>query len=273
MVNHVHYPQACREAGPASNAGARIALNNTPTQLGLPWHDSASLSRELEEHTGLSIRLEVTDNASTMIALRHDPHDGADVVLRLHHMFLAAEPAVLTALASWIRRKTDRRAGAVLDRFIEANRHRIRPRPPRTVRIRTRGHHHDLQVYYDEVNAAHFDGTIRARITWGRRGPARHRRTIRFGSYSADHDLIRIHPLLDQAFVPAYFVRYIVFHEMLHAHLGIEEPARGRRRIHTAVFLEREAAHPDHARALAWQQNTGNLRRLLAAGRRGRPAC
>ena len=89
------------------------------------------------------------------------------------------------------------------------------------------------------------------------------RRSIRFGSYSAQENVIRIHPLLDQDFVPQYFIRYIVFHEMLHAFLGAHESSSGRRRVHTREFRRRERAYPDYARAVEWESKESNLRRLL----------
>ena len=91
----------------------------------------------------------------------------------------------------------------------------------------------------------------------------RRRRSIRFGSYSPGPRLIRIHPLLDQDFVPRYFVRYIVFHEMLHAHLGLVESPSGRTLSHTHEFNQIERAYPDFHRAEAWQRNSANLRKLL----------
>ena len=93
----------------------------------------------------------------------------------------------------------------------------------------------------------------------------RRRRSIRFGSYTPVDELIRIHPYLDQAFVPEFFVRYIVFHEMLHAHMGIEETPNGRRRIHPPAFRRREEEYGDYDRAVAWMNDESNLRRLLRA--------
>ncbi len=234
-------------------------------QLELPWNDSAALQEMLEEESGLSIALTVTDNSRNLLSVKPD---GAPerVVVRMHHMFLAADTKTLRALAEWIRRPKAQRSGELLDAFIRANRHRIRPqaRRPRTIRVCSRGRCHDLQKLYDEVNQQHFDGQIQAHITWGQMPQQRRRRrSIRFGSYNHELNLIRIHPLLDQDFVPEFFVRYIVFHEMLHAFLGISESSSGRRQIHTREFRTREKAYPEYARALAWQEKSANLTRLL----------
>ena len=231
------------------------------TQLEIAWRDEAALREELESHTGKPVHLVVTDNASSVLSVRHE---GLGIRLRLHHMFLSSPPAVLQALAEWVRHPKSRRHGRTVDQFIREHAHLIR-RKSRPSRIRTQGVRHDLLPIYDGLNDGFFDGRVDAGITWGRRpGGRRRRRSIRFGSYAQEEHIIRIHPVLDQPFVPSYFLRYIVFHEMLHAFLGITESAEGRRRIHPPEFRRFERAYPDFGRAVAWQNQKENLRRLLS---------
>jgi hypothetical protein len=178
-------------------------------------------------------------------------------------MFLSADTEVVNALAHWLNGRRRRTAGPVIDAYIAANQHLVVRRPVPPVRRVTRGIHHDLERYLHDVNRTEFGDAVEVPITWGRLPTARRRRSIRLGSYSSDEHLIRVHPHLDQGFVPDFFVRYIVFHEMLHAHLGIEVGPNGRRRIHTREFNERERTYPDFARAVAWQDDPANLNRLL----------
>jgi hypothetical protein len=238
-------------------------INNSPVQLEFVWRDEESLRAELEERTGLQVQLVVTDNTATVLSVRHDD-SGRGALLRLHHMFLGASPQIMKALSTWMLQPGRRSSGAKIDQFIRDNHHLIRERKPRVERMVTRGRCHSLRPLYEEVNRDHFDGAVTAAIGWGRYPTTRRRRSIRFGSYSPDPDVIRIHPLLDQDFVPRYFVRYIVFHEMLHAYLGLAESPSGRRTLyHTREFNEIERAYPDFHRAEAWQRNPVNLRRLL----------
>jgi len=116
-------------------------------------------------------------------------------------------------------------------------------------------------VIFDELNAEYFGGHMDARITWGPSvSRRRRRRSIKMGSFSVEDRVIRIHPALDQAAVPRYFVAWIVFHEMLH---GKHEVRRenGRRRFHSAAFLAEERTFPEYERACAWEK--ANLDRLL----------
>lgn len=199
-----------------------------------------------------------------MMSLRYEQSSGRAIV-GLHHMFLDAPEPIRKALGTWILRPRTKSAGKKLESFIAERRHLIAPRTVRPVALRTQGRFVNLQELYAAVNAAEFDGAVDTPITWGKMPTQRRRRSIRFGSYTPGDNLIRIHPYLDQAFVPVFFIRYIVFHEMLHAAMGIEEGPTGRRRIHPPAFRKREEAYPEYERALAWMNDEANLRRLLRA--------
>lgn len=223
--------------------------------------------RDLCRRTGMTLFLRVTDNSSTIMYVKHLPLGGG-AKLSLHRMFLSAPPDVLEALSAWIRKPRGKKGAARLNAFIRERRHEIRPSKARKTGLKTSGNCFDLQALFDELNREHFDAALDAKVTWGNMPKGTRRRSIRFGSHSARGNLIRIHPLLDQAFVPDYFVRYIVYHEMLHAHLGISETASGRRRIHPPEFKRIEQAYPEYGRAIAWMETPENLHRLLHSRRR-----
>lgn len=233
-------------------------------QLEFPLRDDLELQHELVRLTGTRIQLMITDNSRTVMSMTPDRASGG-VRVRLHRMFLDADAYVVRAVAAWVRHPKSRAGTEAIDAFIRENRHRMRKKPRRVVMTQPCGAHFDLQRLFDEINAKYFENAITAAITWGKRGNGarRRQRSIRFGSYTVEDNLIRLHPALDCAFVPEYFVRYIVFHEMLHARLGIEESETGRRRIHTREFVRIERAYPDYVRARAWESDPANIHRLL----------
>ncbi len=73
------------------------------------------------------------------------------------------------------------------------------------------------------------------------------------GSYSVEDRLIRIHRSLDRAFVPRFFVAWIVFHEMLHQVHDIRVK-NGRREFHSKEFLSDEAQYADYDQARHWER-------------------
>jgi len=209
--------------------------------------------------------LTITQNRQTMMSLR--PQRNGSVNVRLHHFFLDAPDAVLQAVADWVKHPRDKVAGQVVDAYIRAHAPKREAAPPAPTSLVTRGRVHDLMPFFTSVNEEHFSGKIDCGITWGR-APHRHRRRyMRLGSYAPHEHLIRIHPHLDEEFVPAFFVRYIVYHEMLHAHLGIGEMPDGRRSIHPPQFKRMEQAYPDFHRAEAWLKEPRNLSRVMGARR------
>lgn len=192
--------------------------------------------------------------------------------VRLHSMFADAPAPVHRAVASWIRSGNRApRACAALDDWIAAALD-ASAEPQRIVEEDARGEHHDLGTLARGLAEREFAGAFDApatlpAITWGRRGPSRTRNSLRLGSFDPNPALVRIHPVLDQASIPAWFVRFVLFHELLHA---VHPPERGgdNRWIHHGpVFRRRERAYVDYERAIAWEKR--NLRALIKAARRG----
>ncbi len=111
------------------------------------------------------------------------------------------------------------------------------------------------------MNRTYFQDGIQARIGWGRMPPRRRRKSIRLGVYDHQTREIRIHPALDRPEVPAFFVEFIVFHEMLHQ--LFPSTGRGGRRVHhPRAFRDREKAFPHYVAALRWErENLGVLLR------------
>lgn len=201
-----------------------------------------------------------TDNRRTVLSsLRQQ----GKTVVRLHRIFAHAPDDTLEAVGRYLA-SGDRRASWAISRFVDAHRESISAAsPPRT--LEARGAAHDLGSMFGELEREHFEGQFAGvGITWGRRGPVsgRRRRSIRLGTYSHDERVIRVHPTLDQAWVPRFFVRFIVFHEMLH-HVEPPKVTERRTEFHTPAFRAREQAYGEYDRAIAWER--ANLGRLLRA--------
>ena len=224
-----------------------------------PRWDPSSLEAALADAAGKPLRLVLTDNRSVLLSFRRE---AGVVKLRLHRMFLYAPDPVVSALGRKLRRR-GRAADGEVRRFMNANLHRVR-RTPRTMPpLVTSGRAHDLTAVYADLNQRFFAGALRVPITWGR-GVGRARRGgLTFGSYDPVLALIRIHPVLDWADVPLYFLESVVYHEMLHHHMGGVPDRAGRTVYHTRSFREAEARFPRHQEALAWEK--ANLPKLLRA--------
>jgi predicted metal-dependent hydrolase len=205
-----------------------------------------------------SLGLKLTENRHTIISVQR----GREVYrVRVHRMFANAEPRLVRALARYVVHN-DARASAQLSEFIQSNQHLILKHPPHARRmvLRTRGQVHDLAAIFDRLNRRYFQGKHEARITWGPLRKHAQQRSIKVGSYALEDRLIRVHPALDTEMVPAFFIEWIVFHEMLHGKHTIRE-IDGRRCFHPPEFSREERLFPGYGRARLWEK--ANLDRLL----------
>lgn len=119
------------------------------------------------------------------------------------------------------------------------------------------GQHHDLAELLEQcLRVPLLAGAADVRVRWiGTRAITRQRSAL-IGSY-ADGE-VAISRRLDHAWVPAYYVRDVLGHELLH-HLDTEW--REGEDAHHARFRALEAQLPGHARACAWHAR--NIGRLL----------
>ena len=132
----------------------------------------------------------------------------------------------------------------------------------RQLNLRHEGKYFDLQRIFDQLNERYFRGRLRDyEVKWGRRRKHRPREYFIFGTIQEEDRVIRINPALDQPFVPLWFLRYILYHEMLHSVVPDKAMRGGRRRVHTEEFHRRERQFPSYHRARRWEED--NLARFL----------
>ena len=224
-------------------------------QLNLPFaHDEHSLRERLRQLTGVSLSLVITDNATSMLSIRKKA-EGMEV--RLHRMFLNAGPDICLEVAQLIKKgRCDRQ---LIRSFISQNKYLLRQRSRAAAPACFAGQHFCLKTIYESLNSEYFGRTVSAAIAWGR-SSSRNRVKLRtLGSYNVETNTIRINPLLDRKTVPAYFLEFIVYHEMLHAYLGVKN-INGRRSIHSKEFRLEEKKFRHYDRAMEWEKKRFGLR-------------
>ena len=198
----------CAPRRPPARSGWRRRSRRRPTDV------ATALALYLPP--GKTLELRLTNNHYSMISVRRKP-DGYR--LRLHRMFVGAEPRTVRALARYVVHN-DRRASTLLGDYIErAPAHH--PPAAAPAAADEPAHGGPVPRPAGDLRSAERRALRRrrceARITWGpvaARG--KRRRSIKMGSFAVEDRIIRIHPALDQECVPDYFVAWIVFHEMLH---------------------------------------------------------
>lgn len=226
-----------------------VAKNAQADQLSLNFPaPEAHVVQTLREMIAKPTEVVITDNTSSMLSYREK---NGRVMLRMHRMFLAADLPVLAEVAAFVRNRQT--ATPLMRSFIRAGEHLIRQKSSGRTMLVSKGRYHDLAELFAEINEQYFNGRIASAITWSSREPKYGVRRRNLGSYDHRRDLIRISRYLDRRAVPRYFVAYVVYHEMLHADLGVRRK-NGRSVVHCREFRDREKRYHDFERALAWER-------------------
>ena len=218
-------------------------------QTTLTFHlDEHGLKNFLENASGKKLSIVITDNSTSMLSIKERK---GIAIIRLNRMFLYAGDSILNEIADYI--KHNRKRTPLIREFINRHTHSLKKKPPKKVTIRTEGRHHDLKEIYHSINQEYFSEKISASITWGAKSPKRAAAKRTLGSYSYHSNTIRINPRLDQKKVPLYYMEFLVYHEMLHADIGIKNE-NGRRIVHSAEFKKREKEFRQYKRAIKWER-------------------
>lgn len=227
---------------------------------------SAEMKAILEHQTGLQIDLSLCDCTEHMLAFRII-EEKKKVQLHLHPMFLWATKDVINHMAKWLTNPDSKMSFSFLREYIRKRTIISRQNQGAAPRHRVihQGRFFNLDEIFKQVNQSSFNNEVTAEITWGRH-TKRRTRSIRLGSYRYWDHLIHIHPRLDQKFVPLFFIRHVIYHEMLHSVFPRQKTASGRNVIHSKEYRALERKSPDYEAAIQWEKTPGNIGRLL--GRR-----
>jgi len=120
-------------------------------------------------------------------------------------------------------------------------------------KVRREANGFDLQEIFDSLNREYFDDKIHAEIGWGRDSKRKNLRAFRFGSYDRAKKLIRLHPRLNQEFVPFAVVELTVYHEMCHQ-WAPSVKRNGGWRDHHADFKAKEKEYRYFQEARRWEK-------------------
>jgi hypothetical protein len=117
-----------------------------------------------------------------------------------------------------------------------------------------RGRHYDLDQVFDAVNARYFGGGLaRPRLTWSRTITGR-----LLGYYQRSGDRLMISQALDDPQVPRAVMELVMYHELLHKHLGVQV-VNGRHYAHTEAFRQAERQFEGFAAAQQFLERFGSL--------------
>jgi len=211
-----------------------------------------TFQREIEYTAKKKVKLKVNDNHSTMLSVRW----GRDCTfVSMHRIFLDAPQNIMDALACHISTENSDLAPTVKAFIEERVRSLDYSQKITSSKLSTQGKVYNLKEMYDSINIEYFNGKLKLAITWfGRPNPGRVRSKVTFGLYQEALKLVKIHRIMDRKFFPEYFVRFVIYHEMLHHICPGYVTEKGHTRVHTKEFRQKEKAFREYDKAMAWMQ-------------------
>jgi hypothetical protein len=174
------------------------------------------------------------------------------ITLRLHRLFAKAPFATFEAISLYLT-KGDRKAASLIRREVYHYFSDVKEPP---VALETVGKVYDLEEIYKKVKSRYFSSDLHVSIGWAKRAKIGKFRSITFGTYDRMRNQVQLHPLLDQQGVPAYFVEFIVYHEVLHAVCPPKIDKRGQIRVHTSEFRRLEKEYAWYEAAKEWEKKS-----------------
>ncbi len=202
----------------------------------------------------------LTDNRKSLISIRKSRDS---VAVRLSRCFAMASETVWVDLALYIKGEITSAPKSVMD-FAHSQ-----TIPKHLVKKALSGLNPEGKVYnlgkislY--INERYFNKSLKVNITWGNLSKPKRRsrnKIIQLGSYDRDVGLIRIHPVLDNNFVPSTYIGLVVYHEMLHQKIESGSGKRGQRSGHTPEFSTLEKEYEQYDMCMAWERK--NMNHLL----------
>lgn len=118
----------------------------------------------------------------------------------------------------------------------------------------------NLKEIFDKLNTKYFESKIKATIEWGKKVNKKNLTSFRFGSYDPKKKLIRIHPRLQQYFVPLSVLELTVYHEMCHQWAPMKRK-KGMWAAHHPQFKRKEREYRFYDEALSWEKK--NWKKLM----------
>jgi hypothetical protein len=117
------------------------------------------------------------------------------------------------------------------------------------------GSYFNLEETFHEINSIYFNSQVIVKhLGW-----SKHNSYRRLGFYDHNRGLLVISKIFDSEKVPPEVIKYLLYHEMLHVVIPVEE-TKLRRQIHTAKFRKMERQFPNFQKINLWIKK--NLHKL-----------
>lgn len=205
-----------------------------------------NLKKALEEKINSNFKLKTTKNSRIILQIENKP-DG-EKIIKVHSCFIDATSDIIDTIVRVVLGKKNKHDK---NKLVEYAKSAMLHQLGHNVRIDCDGNYYNLKRIFDLLNERYFKNKVSCSITYGKHFHKKRSRSIIFGNYDTGKNLIRINRALDSPAIPEFFVRYIIFHEMLHAYLHLSNRTCSK---HSKEFKKIEASYPEFQMAEKWKK-------------------
>jgi hypothetical protein len=250
-------------AKPSRNAYTWMKFLTNPNNLQLHFDTlvrSIALSQEIIKPQGSQIFIEFT-HGSNLYKFRtlRQAQGSALTTLNISESFIHSSDQVLTAVLQTALHQKNTTASEIIRKFsLSEECSDVLLELDLIAQIATetaQGNIYNLDHLFSSINHQYFAGTMsKPRLMWS--SILSHRK---LGHYERTRDRIVISKILDHERIPQYLVEFILYHELLHKHHGIQW-LNGKCMVHTPEFKrsERKFSHFQAAEAFLKKMSVGS---------------
>ncbi|NPV77662.1 MAG: hypothetical protein HPY59_14980 [Anaerolineae bacterium] len=160
------------------------------------------------------------------------------IKITLNEAFIGAPPIILENLIHLAMGERDQKKSDVIRQYTRqpAFLHDYEALYSHQTRIKApEGNYANLVTIFERVNKEYFAGSLsQPRLGWSSRKSLK-----KLGHYRIDTDTLVISKSLDSPHVPSHVIDFVMYHELLHKHIGATRH-NGRMRAHTSEFRAAE---------------------------------
>lgn len=210
------------------------------------------LEETLSHQLNKKVSIRLNRNTSTMLSVLESTQKSCR--LSIHRRFLLASEDIIDAVGKFVT--TKKGMPLLLKKYIQSDQDleqslgKMRSIGKEIVQ----GEHFDLSQVLASIEQEYFEKPLGLRISWYGRKGRRSTQCRTLGIFDCVSKMVKIHRTLDDPRVPLFYLKFVVFHEIMHFLYPPKVAKNGRIQFHHIEFRKNEQKFAQYSEAIAWEK-------------------
>lgn len=212
-----------------------------------------TLEEQLSSRLKKQVTIRLNRNTSTMLSVL----ESSETLCRLsvHRRFLLASNEILDAVSKFVTQK--RGMPLLLKEYIQSDQDLDQSLGHSRAQTQAdvAGQHFDLSKILLELEQEFFGKSLGLGISWyGSTKAIKSSQCRTLGIYDCVNKMVKINRILDDKRVPLMYLRFVIYHEIMHFLFPPKVTKKGRIQFHHQEFRRNEQLFPQFHEALEWEK-------------------